>query len=103
MSSYRRELEVVLDGERFKVTTRGQDLANAERMAARDGYSISDGGAVATQQRLAYIAFRRANPQHPLALAFGEFVEVLDDITDLETPDTEPVDPTQPVDTDDSL
>jgi hypothetical protein len=84
MSTYRRELEIVLDGEPYKVKTNGQDLANAERMAARDGFNIADGGAVATQQRLAYIGFRRANPGHKLALAFGDFVGVLDDITDLD-------------------
>jgi hypothetical protein len=101
LSTYRRHLEVVLDGECFKVQTTGQDLANAERMAARDGYNIADGGAVATQQRLGYIAFRRANPGHPLAHAFGDWVAVLDDINDLDT-ETEAADPTQPADTDDS-
>jgi hypothetical protein len=84
MSTYRKSWELVVDGESFKVTTNGQDMANAERMAARDGYSVADGGAIATQQRLAYIGFRRANPGHRLAHAFGDFIAVLDDITDLD-------------------
>jgi hypothetical protein len=104
MSTYRRSWEIELDGETFKVKTNGQDMANAERMAARDGYSVSDGGAVATQQRLAYIGFRRANPGHALAHAFGDFVAVLDDITDLDAETIDPeaeLDPTQPAATDD--
>jgi hypothetical protein len=99
MSTYRRDMEVVLDGQCFKIKTRGQDLANAERMAARDGFNIADGGAVAVQQRLAYIAFRRANPSHALAHAFGDFIEQLDDINDLETDAADPeaeLDPTPP-------
>jgi hypothetical protein len=84
MSTYRKTFEVILDGEAFKVHTNGQDMANAERMAARDGYQVGDGGAIATQQRLAYIGFRRAHPGHGLAHAFGDFVGVLDDITDLD-------------------
>jgi hypothetical protein len=106
MSTYRRDMEVVLDGAAFKIKTGGQDMANAERMAARDGFNIAAGGAVATQQRLAYIAFRRANPQHPCALAFGDFIEHLDDITDLETIDAEALDeldPTRPEDTGEPL
>jgi hypothetical protein len=104
MSTYRRDMEVVLDGESFKIKTRGQDMANAERMAARDGFNIAEGGAVATQQRLAYIAFRRSNPSHGCALAFGDFIEHLDDINDLEVIDADTLDeldPTQPGDTDD--
>jgi hypothetical protein len=103
VSTYRKSWELVLDGESFKVTTNGQDMANAERMAARDGFNVGDGGAIATQQRLAYIGFRRANPGNRLALAFGDFVAVLDDITDLdaaaETSEAG-LDPIRPADTD---
>jgi hypothetical protein len=104
LSTYRKTWELILDGETFKVTTNGQDMANAERMAARDGYSVADGGAIATQQRLAYIGFRRANPGNRLAHAFGDFVGVLDDITDLDAENENSevgLDPIPPAATDD--
>lgn len=101
MSSFRRPLEIVLDGESYKVTTKGPDLPNAERMAARDGYTLAEGGAVATNQRMAYLAFRRTYPDHPIR-AFGDFVDVLDDINDLDEADGgDPLDPTRPVALDD--
>jgi hypothetical protein len=99
MSTYRRNWEVILDGESFKVNTKGPDMANAERMAARDGYTLAEGGAVATQQRLAWLGFRRAYPDHRAAKAFGDFVDVLDDINDLDATDDESpdgLDPTLP-------
>jgi hypothetical protein len=96
MSTYRRTLEVVLDGEPFKCSTKGPDIANAERMAARDGYNLGEGGAVATQQRLAFLAFRRAYPDHAVARAFGDFIDVLDDINDLDTESPDLLDPTLP-------
>jgi hypothetical protein len=101
VSNYRKSWEIVLDGEPFKVSTNGQDMANAERMAARDGFSMLEGGAVAMQQRLAYIGFRRANPGHAFASSFPDFVAVLDDVTDLEAEASaggEEVDPTPPAD-----
>jgi hypothetical protein len=100
MSSRRHEYEVILDGEPFKVRTKGPDTANAERMAARDGFNLGEGGAVATQDRMVFLAFRRDYPDHRLAKAFGDFLDVLDDINDLEADTNEPdaLDPTRPAD-----
>jgi hypothetical protein len=102
MSSYRRNLEIVLDGEPFKAKTRGDDMAHAERMAARDGFTIGTGAAIAVQQRAAFLAFRRAYPDHPLGKRFGEWIEVLDDLTDLDELEAEadPLDPIPPADSD---
>lgn len=101
MSSFRKTWEVVLDGEPYKVTTKGPDMANAERMAARDGFLLNEGGAVALQQRMMFIAFRRGYPDNPLGRAFGDFVDVLDDITDQDELEAgSPLDPIPPADTD---
>jgi hypothetical protein len=94
MSTFRKELEIVLDGEPFKVRTNGSDqlrgeLELGESPAARPA---------AMGMRVAFVAFRRTYPDHPAAKAFGTFVDVLDDINDLD-PGPDDLDPTRPADT----
>lgn len=95
MSTFRRQLEVTLDGEPFKVTTMSKDHLRAEEAIGREKLSV-DSAALHLQIRVAFFAFQRCHPDHSLARNWGGFCEVFDDITDLEEESTGSLmDPTQ--------
>ena len=94
MSTFRKELEVMLDGEPFKVRTNGSDQLRAELELGESPATRP----AAMGMRVAFVAFRRTYPDHPAARAFGSFVDVLDDISDLD-PQPDALDPTRPADT----
>lgn len=83
MSTFRHSWEIVLDGEPFKVTTRAGDYTTAERQIARAGQRL-DQSPVSLQIRLAFVAFSRTYPEHPLARQWDPFLELFDDMVDLE-------------------
>lgn len=94
MSTFRRQMEVTLDGEPFKVTTMSKDHLRAEEAIGREKLSV-DAAALHLQIRVAFYAFGRCYPEHTLARNWGGFCEVFDDITDLEEEASNVMDPTQ--------
>jgi hypothetical protein len=100
VSTFRKDIEVTLDGEVFKCQTRAIDYTNAERQLVHDGGKVAEAD-IALRFRIAYCVFRRDYPEHPAAKAYGVFLDVLDDIN--ETPDDadegDPLDPTPWADT----
>jgi hypothetical protein len=105
VSTFRQDIEITLDGEVFKVRSRAVDFVNAERALARDGGKV-DTDQISMRFRIAYTVFRRSEPEHPAARAFGVFLDVLDDIREESLLDGDdeaanPLDPTRPVDSGD--
>lgn len=103
MSTFRADIEVVLDGEVFKCRTKAVDYTNAERALVRDGGKV-DADQMALRFRIAYSVFKRCEPEHPAARAYGVFLDVLDEI--VEEPNRrdeegDPLDPTHPAGLDD--
>jgi|SRR6516162_3733289 hypothetical protein len=105
MSTFRQDMEVVLDGEVFKCQTRAVDHTAAEVLTAKDGGTIET-RPVSHGFRIAFAAFRRCHPENDLSRSFGRFLEVLDEIrqegapTDDEGVELEPdaLDPTHMAD-----
>lgn len=94
MSTFRRAMEITLDGERYKVTTMSKDHLRAEEAIGRDKLDITT-APMHLQIRVAFYSFGRCHPEHPLARNWNGFVEAFDDIDDLEEREGNPMDPTQ--------
>ena len=94
MSTFRRQMEVVLDGEPFKVTTMTKDHLKAEESIGREKLDIA-GSPLHLQTRVAFYAFQRCFPEHHLARNWNGFCEVFDDLNDLEAEEANVMDPTQ--------
>ena len=95
MSTFRRHMEVILDGEPFKVTTMSKDHLKAEEAIGRDKLEVAS-AALHLQIRVAFYAFARCHPEHPLARNWNGFCEVFDDLDDLEADEAANVmDPTR--------
>lgn len=98
MSQYRRHLEVILDGESFKVTTNYKDQLRAEEATGREKLDVT-ASPIHMQARVSFYAFGRCHPEHPLARNWNGFIDVYDDINDLEQEDEGSLmDPTQMAD-----
>lgn len=85
MSTFRRDMTIVLDGEPFKVTTSAQDNINAEVMLSK----MKEAGPLTERTQavgilVAFCAFRRTFPDHELAQGFTRFRDVLDEMEDPE-------------------
>ena len=100
MSTFRRHIQVTLDGEPYEVTTAASDQLKAEEALQRDKRDVTL-SPVAVQARVAFYAFTRCYPEHPVARNWVKFLEVFDDIDDLEVEEGSPLDPTQSADWDD--
>lgn len=90
MSTFRREMTVVLDGEPFKVRTSAQDNINAEVMLSK----MQEAGPLTERTQamgilVAFCGFRRTYPDHELAQGFARFRDVLDEMQDAELEDTD--------------
>ena len=95
MSTFRRHMEVLLDGESFKVVTMAKDHLRAEEAIAREKLSV-DSAALHLQLRVAFYSFGRCYPEHGLARNWSGFCEAFDDLNDLEEEDqANLMDPTQ--------
>jgi hypothetical protein len=102
MSTFRTEMEIVLDGEVFKCRTSALDHTNAELMTAKDGGNIET-RQVSQGFHVAYCTFRRCHPEAELSRSYGRFIEVLDEVRNLEEAEgaedePNPLDPTPPAD-----
>jgi hypothetical protein len=104
MSSFRNEMEIVLDGEPYKARSRAIDFTNAEIQVSKEGGPGVMEQPMALRFRVAFLAFRRSYPDHDLARSYGRFMDALDDITDEAERDAadgvDALDPIQPVDSD---
>jgi hypothetical protein len=97
VSTFRRQMEVTLDGEPFKVTTMSKDHLRAEEAIGREKLPL-ESASLHLQIRVAFFSFQRCHPEHPMARNWNGFCEVFDDITDLEAEEEGSVmDPTQMV------
>lgn len=100
MSTFQQEVEVTLDGEVFKCTSKAIDFVNAERALVRDGGDVTK-DQMALRFRIAYTVFKRNHPDQPGARAYGVFLDMLDDIREEsmqdDTDEGDPLDPTPAV------
>ena len=94
MSTFRRRMAITLDDERFEVRTMAGDHLKAEEAIGREKKQIEN-SPVMLQLRVAFHAFSRSHPEHPLARNWVKFTEVFDDIDDLDAEEGNPLDPTQ--------
>jgi hypothetical protein len=92
-------VELTLNGERVRITTRAGDQLNAERGIGQSPLNSP----VELGMRVWWSALRRQYPDHPAAKTFREFVDELDGGDELDEMDEDPpgLDPTRLVDTDD--
>ena len=90
-------MTVTLDGEVFSIRTLSQDQLKAEEALGREKRDVMT-SPLALQLRVAYFAFSREYPEHPLARNWSKFSEVFDDIDDLEAEAGNVMDPTQEAD-----
>jgi hypothetical protein len=97
MSTFRQEMVIVLDGQDFKVTTCANDHMAAEIMTAKTGATIET-NPISHGFRIAFQAFKRTYPDDPLAVGFGTFSAVLDEIASADQGEDTPaaLDPTHP-------
>ena len=96
MSTFRQDMTVTLDGEPYKVQTCAADNMDAEIAVAKGGGTI-ESRQFTMAVRIAFSAFKRTYPDHPLSASFSGFHRVLDDIDRPESEHGEPdlMDPTQ--------
>lgn len=94
MSTFRRQMEVILDGDSFKVITMSKDHLKAEEAIGREKLDITS-APMHLQMRVAFYSFARCYPEHQLARNWSGFCEVFDDINDLEEEAGSVMDPTQ--------
>lgn len=94
MAQVRRTMRLVLDGEKFEVTTNAMDLINAERDGA---------GPVQQGLRTAHQALIRTRQNVPARFeTFAAKLDSFDDITDDGEEDAGDLDPTQSADSETS-
>lgn len=101
MPSFVNTVDLVLDGERVRITTRASDQLNAERGIGKNPMDSP----VELGMRVWWCALRRARPDLPAAKDWRTFVEALEASDDVEPedeiPGVEPLDPTRPAALDD--
>jgi hypothetical protein len=93
MSTFRRRYAITLDGEKFEVTTMAADHLKSEEAVSREGRELTQ-APVLLQMRLMFYAFQRTYPDHPLQRNWQGFLQVFDDLDDLDEAG-DPMDPTQ--------
>ena len=72
MSTFRRHMEVILDGEPYKVTTMSKDHLKAEEAIGREKLPL-ESAAMHLQIRIAFYAFQRCYPDNALARNWNGF------------------------------
>ena|SRR5215475_6890206 len=98
MSTFRKRYAITLDGEKYEVTTMAMDHLKAEEAVARESREIQT-APVMLQLRLMFYAFGRTYPDHRLVRNWHGFLQVFDDLDDLDPNEGDALDPTQLADT----
>jgi hypothetical protein len=96
-------LRMTLDGETFELVTKPADLVAAEHSMRREKIpNPTENAPILMQTKLAFAAFGRVHPEHPVARDWPKFLTALDDLaedSDEDEQEPDPLDPTQPADT----
>jgi hypothetical protein len=105
VSTFKRDVVIILEGEPYKCQTKAVDHTAAEVLTVAKG-EAPDRNQISHGFRVAFQTFRRTHPEHELAGSYGRFLDALDDVEGLE-PEAEagelepdPLDPTRPAVTD---
>jgi hypothetical protein len=93
MSTFRRRIGITLDGERYEVTTSASDQLKAEQAIGREKLEVL-ASPLTLQARVAFNAFTRTYPDNPMARNWAKFLELFDDIDDLDAEEADALDPT---------
>jgi hypothetical protein len=98
VSTFARRFAVTLDGQRFELTSRPSDFLAAERALGRE--KITNPAETAPMQlqfRIVYAMWGRSFPEHPAARDWTKFLELVDEVEDLDAGEAgELLDPTRP-------
>jgi len=96
MPTFQRRFALTLDGERYELVSRPADFLAAERALGREKITNpAETAPMALQFRIVFAMWGRSFPEHPAARDWPKFLELIEDIEDLEAGEGELLDPTR--------